>query len=108
MKTIAFSGFPTLPGLLSSILMFKKIYVHEQNAVLGLVNRSLARFINKLYTATSTIKLVPKCLKNKVQFVGMPVRNEIAKLHSMNCKSSNNKIHLLVTGVVKELVHFLK
>lgn len=45
---VAFGSFHTLPILVAALLKRKKIYLHEQNKVMGKANRLFARFAKKL------------------------------------------------------------
>ena len=98
-KVVGFSGFPTFATLVASVLFRKKIFIHEQNAVLGKVNRLLIRFTERIFISTRKILLLNSKYKSKTTFVGMPVRSEIA-VYANNIYSldNKNKIKLLVTG----------
>ena len=88
-KVIGFSGFPTFAPLTAAILMGKTTYIHEQNAVLGKVNRLLGRFVKYIYTSTETVKF-SKAYQDKLRYTGMPVRPEIEALSAETLTSSDS------------------
>ncbi|NCP62234.1 MAG: UDP-N-acetylglucosamine--N-acetylmuramyl-(pentapeptide) pyrophosphoryl-undecaprenol N-acetylglucosamine transferase [Alphaproteobacteria bacterium] len=95
---IGFSGFPTLATLLAGLVMCRTLYVHEQNAVLGKVNRLLSPFLKKIFTSTKKIARVPKAAVDKIEFVGMPVRDDIAALAQGSYQTPTTCITLLIVG----------
>lgn len=85
-SVIGFSGFPTFPTLMAGLLCLKPLFVHEQNAVLGKVNRLLGPVLKKIFTSTPSLvkmtylKVFQSVVSKKIQYVGMPVRQEIQAL----------------------------
>ena len=74
---IGFGGYPALPALLAALDRGIATAVHEQNAVLGRVNRLLARRVDLIATAYAQVaRLKPRHL-GKVALVGNPVRDEV-------------------------------
>lgn len=77
---IGFGGYPAFPALLAANRNKIPTIVHEQNAVLGRVNRLAARTVNAIATSYPDIlKLKPKHV-HKVHLVGNPVREEVIAL----------------------------
>lgn len=95
---IGFSGFPTFATLVAGLVRGGTLYVHEQNAVLGRVNRFLAPTLEKIFTSTKKVAKVPKGATPKIEFVGMPVRDDIAALSKISYKKPIKLIHLLIVG----------
>lgn len=95
---IGFSGFPTLATLLAGLSRGRTLYVHEQNAVLGKVNRVLSPFLRKIFTSTKKIACVPKKALGKIDFVGMPVREDIAALSEISYDVPTKSISILIVG----------
>ncbi|MDK4649986.1 undecaprenyldiphospho-muramoylpentapeptide beta-N-acetylglucosaminyltransferase [Kingella kingae] len=72
---IGFGGFVTFPGGLAAKLLRLPIFVHEQNAVVGMANKRLAQWATRVMSAfPSAFPQYPDGL------VGNPVRAEIAQL----------------------------
>ncbi|MGM8931286.1 undecaprenyldiphospho-muramoylpentapeptide beta-N-acetylglucosaminyltransferase [Salinicola halophyticus] len=72
---VGLGGFASGPGGLAARLSGKPLIVHEQNAVAGLTNRSLARLATRVYAA------FPGAFPGgKAEVVGNPVRADIAAL----------------------------
>lgn len=73
---IGLGGYVTGPGGLAARLVGLPLYVHEQNAIAGFTNKALAKF------ATRVLQAFPQAFEPspKVEWVGNPVREEIATL----------------------------
>ncbi|MEW4466391.1 undecaprenyldiphospho-muramoylpentapeptide beta-N-acetylglucosaminyltransferase [Parasphingorhabdus sp. JC815] len=77
---VGFGGYPAFPALLAAHRQKIPTIIHEQNAVLGRVNRMTARSVNAIATSyPDIIKLKPKYLE-KVHLVGNPVREDVIAL----------------------------
>ncbi len=74
-RVIGFSGFPCFPPLVAGLLLRKALFIHEQNAVLGKVNRLMGRFTRCIFTSTDRVSC-PDNLESKLIYTGMPVRPE--------------------------------
>jgi UDP-N-acetylglucosamine--N-acetylmuramyl-(pentapeptide) pyrophosphoryl-undecaprenol N-acetylglucosamine transferase len=95
---IGFGGYPALPTLLAALSMKVPTALHEQNAVLGRVNRLLARFVKVLATAYHQVDRVPAKIAPVI--VGNPVRAEILALRDQPYPplTEDGIFRLLVTG----------
>lgn len=95
-----FGGYPALPALLAALKEDIPTVVHEQNAVLGRVNRLIARRVNAIATAYPNVaKLTPR-LEPKVHLVGNPVRDEVLALREEEFPvlTDESVFRILVTG----------
>ncbi len=92
-----FGGYPAIPALLAGILTRTPRMIHEQNGVLGRVNRIFARYVRVVACGTWTTE-VPKGA-NAVH-IGNPVRGTILDLHGTHYRppSTQNELFLLVIG----------
>ncbi len=79
---IGFGGYATFPMLIASIITKRKIILHEQNAHLGKVNRFFLKYAKKLATTFLNTDGINIKYRDKVNFTGNPVREEILKLHT--------------------------
>lgn len=97
---IGFGGYPAFPALIAAIGMRITTAVHEQNAVLGRVNRQVARKVAAIVTAYPQIQRMPKAALGKVHLLGNPVRTEVEVLrdNSYASQDSDGRINILVTG----------
>lgn len=86
-------GYVSLPVSLAALLMFKKVYLQEQNAFPGLVNRISAKFAKHAFTGFKDRSSV---FGKKEIFTGNPVRKEFLKIKSL--KNEKRPLHLLITG----------
>ena len=73
---IGFGGYPAFPALLAARKAKVPTIIHEQNAVLGRVNRLVASRVDAIATAYETIDRLPAKAVSKVELVGNPVRDE--------------------------------
>lgn len=71
---VGFGGFASGPGGLAARLLGIPLIIHEQNAIAGTTNRWLAKM------ATQNLTAFPNALP-KSDWVGNPVRADIAQLH---------------------------
>ncbi|MDO4696411.1 MAG: undecaprenyldiphospho-muramoylpentapeptide beta-N-acetylglucosaminyltransferase [Neisseria sp.] len=71
---IGFGGFVTFPGGVAAKLCGVPVVIHEQNAVAGLANKTLAKWASRILYA------FPKAFDAADGLVGNPVRAEIASL----------------------------
>jgi len=97
---IGFGGYPALPALLAAQAAGIPTVIHEQNAVLGRVNRYLARRVDAIATSCPEVdKLDPK-LWGKVRLVGNPVRPEVLALRGEPFPefTEDSLFRVLVTG----------
>ncbi|USI73633.1 undecaprenyldiphospho-muramoylpentapeptide beta-N-acetylglucosaminyltransferase [Sphingomonas morindae] len=95
---IGFGGYPALPTLLAALSLRMPTLVHEQNAVLGRVNRLLARRVDRVATAYRQVDRLPRGVAPVV--VGNPVRAEVLALRDQPYPplSEEGIFRLLVTG----------
>ncbi|MEO6041755.1 MAG: undecaprenyldiphospho-muramoylpentapeptide beta-N-acetylglucosaminyltransferase [Croceibacterium sp.] len=97
---VGFGGYPALPALLAAGAERIATVIHEQNAVLGRVNRLLAGRVDAIATAYSQVdRLAPK-FAFKVHLVGNPVRAEVLALRDEPFPpfSADGLLRVLVTG----------
>ena len=97
---IGFGGYPALPALLAAKASGIPALIHEQNAVLGRVNRLVAGTVNAIATAYPEIERLKPVYAKKVHVVGNPVREEVLALRSVAYPSppQDGEFRLLVTG----------
>ncbi|MFM5931348.1 MAG: undecaprenyldiphospho-muramoylpentapeptide beta-N-acetylglucosaminyltransferase [Novosphingobium sp.] len=97
---VGFGGYPAFPALLAATSAGIPTVIHEQNAVLGRVNRFLAGKVNAIATSYSQIdRLAPKH-EGKVHLVGNPVRSDVLALRNKPFPpfSDDGLLRVLVTG----------
>jgi UDP-N-acetylglucosamine--N-acetylmuramyl-(pentapeptide) pyrophosphoryl-undecaprenol N-acetylglucosamine transferase len=97
---IGFGGYPALPALLAAAAADIPSIVHEQNAVLGRVNRLLSDRVQAIATAYPEVdRLKPKHF-DKVHLVGNPVRAGVLSLRDepFPAFTEDGLLRVLVTG----------
>ena len=97
---IGFGGYPSLPTVLAATRAGIATLIHEQNAVLGRVNRLLAPRVALIATSyPETERLRPQD-RTKVTVTGSPVRAEIRKLRELpyTAPAEDGPIELVVIG----------
>src|SRR3546814_16609607 len=93
-------GYPVLPAMLAARKMGIATVIHEQNSVLGRVNRLLARKVDMIATAYADVKRLPSATLEKTVMVGNPVREEIRALREQPypALSDAGLLRVLVVG----------
>jgi UDP-N-acetylglucosamine--N-acetylmuramyl-(pentapeptide) pyrophosphoryl-undecaprenol N-acetylglucosamine transferase len=91
---VSFGGFAAGPGGIAARLMRTPLLVHEQNRAPGFTNRVLARYARRLMTG------FPGSFAKREEYVGNPVREEIAALSPPTQRLANREgsLRLLVLG----------
>ena len=77
---VGFGGYPAFPSLLAASAAKIPTILHEQNAVLGRVNRLLAGEAEAIATAYPEVDRLKPAYLAKVELVGNPVREAVARL----------------------------
>ncbi|HMT43952.1 MAG TPA: undecaprenyldiphospho-muramoylpentapeptide beta-N-acetylglucosaminyltransferase [Chakrabartia sp.] len=77
---IGFGGYPALPALLGAKKAGIATVIHEQNAVLGRVNRFVSGKVNAIALATPDTQRLSSAAQAKAHVVGNPVRDEVLAL----------------------------
>jgi UDP-N-acetylglucosamine--N-acetylmuramyl-(pentapeptide) pyrophosphoryl-undecaprenol N-acetylglucosamine transferase len=97
---VGFGGYPSLPALVAALSARRATVIHEQNAVLGRVNRLLAPRVNAVACAFPTLQLAKPWVRARAHVVGNPVRPEIRALHDQPYvpPKDGGEIRVLITG----------
>lgn len=97
---VGFGGYPSLPTLLAARSARVPTVIHEQNAVLGRVNRLMARWVDAIATAYPDVARLPASAASRVHLVGNPVREAVLELRTLGYPpvSEEGVFRLLVTG----------
>lgn len=77
---IGFGGYPALPALLGAFNQDIPTAVHEQNAVLGRVNRLVAGKVDAIATSYANVQRLSPKHRDKTHLVGNPVRDAVLAL----------------------------
>jgi UDP-N-acetylglucosamine--N-acetylmuramyl-(pentapeptide) pyrophosphoryl-undecaprenol N-acetylglucosamine transferase len=95
-----FGGYPSLPPLVAASQRRIPTLVHEQNAVLGRVNRFLASRVTAIAASFPAMKRISPSATVKVIVTGNPVRDAILALTDLKylAPSSNDPFRLLIFG----------
>ncbi|MEW9854292.1 undecaprenyldiphospho-muramoylpentapeptide beta-N-acetylglucosaminyltransferase [Novosphingobium sp. M1R2S20] len=97
---VGFGGYPALPTMLAARAAKIPTLIHEQNAVLGRVNRFFASRVDAIATAFTKVDRLSAKLQDKVTLVGNPVRAEVLALREAPFPpfTENSLFRILVTG----------
>ena len=97
---VGFGGYPSVPPVLAARISKRRppVILHEQNAVLGRANRTLARFAARLALGMDHTSRLPARPAHTV--VGNPVRPVIQALAGTPyaAPSQSGPVNLLITG----------
>jgi UDP-N-acetylglucosamine--N-acetylmuramyl-(pentapeptide) pyrophosphoryl-undecaprenol N-acetylglucosamine transferase len=97
---VGFGGYPAFPALIAARSRRIPTVLHEQNAVLGRVNRLLARKASAIATAYSKIERLKPRYRDRIVLVGNPVRDAVVKIGEMPFPPFDETapLKILVTG----------
>ena len=97
---VGFGGYPALPALLGANAAGVPSVVHEQNAVLGRVNRLLAGRVDAIATSYPDVERLKDKHLSKTHLVGNPVRAEVLELRDepFPAFTAEGIFRVLVTG----------
>ena len=97
---VGFGGYPALPALLAARKAGIPAVIHEQNAVLGRVNRLLAGQVDAIATAYPEVDRLKPKFSDKVRLVGNPVRPQVLALRDepFPAFTEEGLLRVLVTG----------
>jgi len=97
---VGFGGYPALPALLGARGAGVPSVIHEQNAVLGRVNRLLAGRVDAIATAYKAVARLDARHASKVRLVGNPVRAGVLALRDepFPALTGEGELRVLVTG----------
>ena len=97
---IGFGGYPSAPAMIAARLLGRPHGVHEQNAVLGRVNRLVARNADFVAHAFPQLSRLPEGCKGQIIALGNPVRDAIReRAEAAYVKPSDfNRLSLFIFG----------
>lgn len=76
---VGFGGYPSLPVLAAALMGGLPTAIHEQNAVLGRVNRQFADRVKAVAASLPVARFAPK-KASRIVYTGNPVRPDVARL----------------------------
>jgi UDP-N-acetylglucosamine--N-acetylmuramyl-(pentapeptide) pyrophosphoryl-undecaprenol N-acetylglucosamine transferase len=79
---IGFGGYPALPSILAAFRAGVPTIIHEQNAVLGRVNRFVAGRVDAIATSYAEVARMKPGWEAKTHLVGNPVREAVLNLRN--------------------------
>ena len=100
---LGMGGYTAFPGGMMASLLNKPLVIHEQNSVGGLTNRVLACLADRVLTAFPKVfthandKPIP-CRHVVTEWVGNPVRTDIAAMPANERVGRSGPLRLLVVG----------
>ena len=96
---VGFGGYPALPTMFAAARRGLPSVIHEQNAILGRVNRWLAPAVTRIASSFATMKHLDPVLAPRVTRTGNPVRPAIlASVRPYAAPGSDGPFNLLVFG----------
>ncbi len=97
---VGFGGYPAFPALLAASAAKVPTVLHEQNAVLGRVNRWLAGEAKAIATSYAEVERLKPAHRAKTVLVGNPVREAVVRLGELPFPPFDDSapLKILVTG----------
>ena len=93
---VGFGGYSAFPVLLSALMLRIPIVVHEQNTVLGRVNRFVAKQARAVASGFERLDRLPTGANHIV--TGNPIRQDFVTNVNSPYPSIEDKINILITG----------
>ena len=93
-----FGGYPAYPALAAAKRLKVPVIIHEQNAVLGRVNRQFANYAKVIASGFNRLDRIPPRVKFRHVTVGNPVRAPIAAMRDAPYPSTDGKLTIFITG----------
>lgn len=96
---VGFGGYPSFPTMVAASISGQRTIIHEQNSVLGRVNRFLAKRANVVATTYANTQKMPSQVK-QVVMTGNPVRAAVTSLAGVAYPglAEGGMLRLLVIG----------
>jgi len=97
---VGFGGYPSLPTMIAARMVGTPCAIHDPNAVLGRVNKFLARHVDLIGAAFENMEGLRTTWRDKVHVVGNPVRDEVVAARDVPYTPTDEvgTIKLLVFG----------
>lgn len=97
---VGFGGYPSMPTMLAAQRLGLPTVIHEQNAVLGRANASLAQHVDRIATHFAAAEGLASGLRSKVVATGNPVRPTISALRALpyDAPTADGPLRILVIG----------
>lgn len=91
-----FGGYPAFPALAAARRIGVPILIHEQNAVLGRVNRQFAKYASAVASGFPRLDRLPEGIKHIP--LGNPVRGPIAAMREVAFPATDGALNVFITG----------
>ena len=97
---VGFGGYPSLPPMLAALATGLPTIIHEQNAVLGRVNRMLAPHVTRLALSLGGTRRLGRRAAARSTTTGNPVREAIRAVREIPYRApeAGGRVRLLVLG----------
>ena len=109
-KVILTGGFAAAPSAVAAVLKGCDLYLHEQNSVMGLVNRIFARFSKKVFLSFENTKnakgnlIVTGNPVREVFYNTAPKRDYTGRLLVLGGSQGSRKINTLISSSIDEIM----
>lgn len=80
---VGFGGYPSFPTMIDAIAMGHRTVIHEQNSLVGAVNRLSAPFVRTIATSFPEVIGISDNNASKIVLTGNPVRMAIRAIRDM-------------------------
>ncbi len=95
---VGFGGYPAFPAMLAARISGRPFCLHEQNAVMGRVNKAMAPKAKAIATSFEGTQNIPADAVSKVHLIGNPVRAAFREIENQDQKNKETFSILVVGG----------
>ena len=109
-KVVLTGGFAAAPSAIAAILKGCDLYLHEQNSVMGLVNRIFAKFSKKVFLSFENTKnakgnlIVTGNPVREVFYNTLPKKDYTGRLLILGGSQGSRKINKLISSSIDEIM----
>ncbi|MFZ4541037.1 MAG: undecaprenyldiphospho-muramoylpentapeptide beta-N-acetylglucosaminyltransferase [Rickettsiales bacterium] len=100
LAVVGFGGYPSFPTMVAAMMAGERTIIHEQNSVLGRVNRLLAKRAKLIATTYEQTRMMPEAARARVRLTGNPVRAAVCAIAKVDypALAENGMMRVLVIG----------
>ncbi len=92
---IGFGGYASVPVLFACVAWGVPVFLHEQNAYAGRVNRLFSKWAKRVAVSFSDTRGLARDI---CTYTGNPIRTDIASIYDIPYTADADKIRVLITG----------
>jgi len=102
-KVICVGGFSSAPASIASILLKKDLYIHEQNSVIGKLNKTLRPYAKEFFSSYDEQSVISDYPVKEIFFKTKRVRKELKTIIFLGGSQGARNINNFALTIIKQL-----